>query len=57
MFKAQVKHIEKVIAEFNHPDLGQMLIHLQQWREESNTATDYDLYITDDGISIFGSRF
>jgi len=57
MYKAQVKHIEKVLVEMEHPDLGQMLIHLQEWRAKSNTYQDYDLYITDDDISIFGSRF
>lgn len=57
MYKAQIKHISLVMFELEHPSLPQLLIHLMQWREKSNKYQDYDLYITDEDIKIFGSKF
>ena len=58
IYTATVKHIELTMFTKTHEDLAQLLIHCMQWRQESNLAQDYDLYIRDsDGIKIFETRF
>ena len=63
-YKAQVKHIEKVMHEETNTNLEELLSNMAKWREEeSNTSQDYDLYIwclARPGVEdrqIFGSRF